>query len=200
METFELIRKFAAVLADLPYSLGDIPRLFLKREDKIYATMAGADLTRLAPFDVGDVTGLDILEAAVLKELKGRDALVSVRSPYASICADSGREVPVILDDMAQIIGGPLKVVPHQVRPLARALRKADGALVERESLITCGRSLYEACVALTVAEKSAEVVLKASVIGGARALAPSVVRKERRFYEEKYSKAEKERHDDEER
>ena len=56
---------------------------------------------------------------------------------------------------------------------------------------MTVGRSLFEAVVALQVLEKSAEVSLKADVLGGAVAVPTEEARKLRRIYLEQYSKAE---------
>ena len=57
---------------------------------------------------------------------------------------------------------------------------------------ITVGRNPYEAVVAMTVLEKSAEIVLKASAIGGAKELGYFVVNTNRRKYLNKYSRAER--------
>lgn len=62
---------------------------------------------------------------------------------------------------------------------------------------ITCGRNLYEAYVAMTVLEKSAEVILKAAVIGGAKPIGSLDCRLMHQIYRRKYSKAEKEHKDD---
>ena len=57
---------------------------------------------------------------------------------------------------------------------------------------ITVGRNPYEAVVAMTVLEKSAEIILKASAIGGAKELGYFVVNTNRRKYLNKYSRAER--------
>ena len=55
--------------------------------------------------------------------------------------------------------------------------------------VITAGRTLSEACVALDILEKSAEVNLKASVIGGRKPLGAVDCRLMRAVYRRKYSR-----------
>ena len=65
--------------------------------------------------------------------------------------------------------------------------------------VITCGRNLYEAYVAMTVLEKAAEVLLKSAVLGGAVPISKIDAKLMREVYKRKYSKAEKEHKDDSE-
>jgi len=56
---------------------------------------------------------------------------------------------------------------------------------------VTMGRNLYEAVVAMTVLEKSAEVTLLAEKIGGAKPIPRWEAKLMRLVYKMKYSKAE---------
>ena len=122
--------------------------------------------------------------------------MVISRPPYASICIAASHEITAVLDDMAQIVGERVKVVQPGKGAVIRALRRADGVMIEGGSLLTTGRNLYEAFVAMTIVEKSAEVVLKAPVIGGAKKLASRDARRLRSFYQKVYSRSEKEHND----
>ena len=81
---------------------------------------------------------------------------------------------------------------------IASSLRRDSAVLVDPQGelshayAITIGRNPYEAVVAMTVLEKSAEIVLKASVIGGAKELGFFTVNTNRRKYLNKYSRAER--------
>ena len=124
---------------------------------------------------------------------KEYNAILISRPPYASICIDAKKPIDAVLDDMASIIGETVKIVPYNKTQMAMKLKKADAVMVENGTLVTTGRSLYEAVVAMTVLEKSAEVILKAPVIGGAKKLSHSDCVKMRNFYKKSYSKAEEE-------
>ena len=58
---------------------------------------------------------------------------------------------------------------------------------------MTMGRSLYEAVVAMTVLEKSAEIHFLAQKLGGAQPLPRWEAKLMRSTYKNKYSKAEEE-------
>ena len=50
---------------------------------------------------------------------------------------------------MAQIVGRTVKVVPHTTKSIGKALRGSAAAMVKDGYVITCGRNLYEAYVAM---------------------------------------------------
>lgn len=56
---------------------------------------------------------------------------------------------------------------------------------------MTTGRNLFEAVVALDVLEKSAEVNLKADVLGGVKSIPRAEAKLMRMNYKKNYSKAE---------
>lgn len=205
MEIKEVMMKYGEMMGRLPYSVGKTPQILLKGEGRCYATEPGADFSALTEADILDITDLDSIEKDVLMASKEDKALVLFRTPYVGICVDSGRKIPAVLDDMAQIVGQEVRVVPRTKQAIARALKSAEGVLVkgavgdseEGGYAITSGRNLYEAYVAMTVLEKSAEVILKASVIGGARPLGTMECKLMHQVYRRKYSKAEKEHKDD---
>ena len=167
--------------------------LMIKHEDKVFATCPNADFAALDESDVVEVTHLGNIEKEILLDSKELTAMVISRPPYASICIDCKKPIHAVLDDMAQIVGEVVQVVPYEKKSIAKALKKAGGVMIERGSLITTGRTMYEAFTAMTVLEKTAEVILKAPVIGGARRLSHSDAAKMRSIYKKSYSKAEKE-------
>ncbi len=197
MNRTETIAKYAAMMMELPYSVGEAPDIYLKHDGRIYCTADGADFRNITERDVLDITSDSSLEKDVLKESRDINALIVCATPYLSICMESGREIPAVLDDMAQIVGQKVRIVPYRKRPVASALGSASAVMVQGKYALCAGRNLYEAYTVMTVLEKSAEVILKAMVIGGARPLGAADCRIQRMFYRRKYSKAEKEHKDD---
>ena len=196
MNLFDTISKYNEMMDKLGYSVGEEPGILLKNGDRVFGTDRKADLGNLRPEDLYDMTNTDILEKNVLQGLKHRNAMMISKPPYASICIAASHEIPAVLDDMAQIVGECVKVVQPGKTAAIRALRKADGVMIEGGSLLTTGRNLFEAFVAMTIVEKSAEVVLKAPVIGGAKKLGSRDAKRLRSYYQKVYSRSEKEHND----
>ncbi|MGI6211453.1 MAG: FGGY family carbohydrate kinase [Anaerovoracaceae bacterium] len=187
----EVIAKYARMMTELDYSVGDSPCILVKHEGRCYATRSAADFHSITEKDIADITELDIAEKDVLMASSGRSAMILSRPPYAAEYIDRGEEIPVALDDLAQIIGPRVRNVIRSRRRIADALRTSEAVLVYGGDLITCGRTLYEAYVALTVLEKSAEVTRKADVIGGAKVLPYPTAMLMHVVYRLKYSKKE---------
>ena len=135
----------------------------------------------------GNVTVHD--EAKVLAASKVYSAVVVARPPYTSILIESSHEIKAVLDDMAQIAGPEIRIVPHEAKKIKRAIAKANAVMTDDGYLLLFGRTLFEAYTLLTVVEKSAETVLKAQVIGGAKPISHMLARHMHRVYMKKYSK-----------
>ncbi|WP_303857537.1 class II aldolase/adducin family protein [Aminicella lysinilytica] len=199
MDKTETIAKYAEMMARLPYDTGENPRILLKHEDRCYETAAGADFSSIEASDIADVTDFDSIEKDVLMASKETNAMVISKPPYIGICIDSRKTIRAVLDDMAQIVGRQVRVVPYTTKDIAKALKSAEAVMIRGGYVITCGRNLYEAYVAMTVLEKSAEVLLKSAVLGGSVPLSTVDANLMRQVYKRKYSKAEKEHKDDSE-
>ncbi|MBN2210028.1 MAG: class II aldolase/adducin family protein [Sedimentisphaerales bacterium] len=132
-------------------------------------------------------------------------AIIHSHSPYASVAAAAHGSVPVIMDDMAEVIGGEVhcaKYVPacrHQ--ELAQAACDAIGpdacaVLLANHGVLTGGRDLKEALVAAQFMEKAAMIFIQAQVLGGAHKIPENHWRQERHRYLYKYGTAEDMRDD----
>ena len=140
----------------------------------------------------------------VLKRRRDMAALIVAKPKYALTCLEQGREIPAVLEDMAQIIGERVRVTDRYEEMIVSAFREDAGVLVRHKDpddaviagfpgwAVTLGRDLYEAFVAMTILEKSAEVALKAERIGGGVAIPQLTVKAERLNYLYNYSQAER--------
>ena len=70
-------------------------------------------------------------------------------------------------------------------------MKKATGCMVKDRYTISTGRSLFEAVTALQVLEKSAEVNIKAEVLGGPVPVVRMEAKLMRMIYKKKYSRKE---------
>jgi L-fuculose-phosphate aldolase len=127
-------------------------------------------------------------------------ALVHSHSPWASVCACAGRSIPVLTDDVAEVIGGQVHCTPYvsagRHRELARAVSETIGpdacaVLLGNHGVVAGGRDLAEAAVACQFVEKAAMILVHAEALGGAKPIPEKLWREERDRYINKYGKAE---------
>lgn len=198
---YEMIEKYAGELASMKGYDRDDWKIIVKLGGVCYETAGGADFAALSPGDVKTFSDEDCdypVERELLLTDNEINALVLSRTPYCSQAAKRGRPLTAALDDMAQIVGYQVETVSYEKKAIDDALKKATGCFVkekrtEKGYTITTGRNLYEAVVALTVLEKSAEVNLKAEALGGAKPLPKIEASFMRMIYKKKYSVAEQE-------
>jgi ribulose-5-phosphate 4-epimerase/fuculose-1-phosphate aldolase len=189
---------YAKKIIDLGYDKSNGYRILYKDGEDILATEKDADLRNLSASYIKRCDKKMQPEFAALSRLKNMQAMVISESPYALECIAKKRQITAVLDDMAQIIGYRVKLVPYKNYSLTSALRKSAACLVlpcetySRGCAISCGRDIYEAYVAMTVLEKNAEVSLKADALGGTKPLEPMNAFLLRRAYLYKYSKEER--------
>ena len=198
---YAYIKKYAAMLAAQPYPLGLAARLIVETDEGVFGTVKGADLADLSE------TELEKLPLSVLP--KGRQGIRSIVISQTPACQEwlrRGQALFPTLDDMAQVIGtraavidargGLRKAVPQLVRIMRANAgcfvvigHAADGSCLGYT--LTVGRTPYEAIVAMTVLEKSAEVALLAEKIGSPQPVSAWECRRMRSIYLKKYSKSE---------
>ena len=198
---YAYIKKYAAMLAAQPYPLGLAARLIVETDEGVFGTVKGADLADLSETEV------EKLPLSVLP--KGRQGIRSIVISQTPACQEwlrRGQALFPALDDMAQVIGtraavidargGLRKAVPQLVRIMRANAgcfvvigHAADGSCLGYT--LTVGRTPYEAIVAMTVLEKSAEVALLAEKIGSPQPVSAWECRRMRSIYLTKYSKSE---------
>ena len=188
------IAKYGKLLSELPFSAGDAPRIIFRSDSRCYMTAKDADMSDIHPEDIVDVTDHDqtqLLAATALMKSKDLTAMILCEPPYTEICIESHHEIPAVLDDMAQIVGPSVRIVPTDEERIVKALTKATSVMVENSCLIAGGRTLYEAYTAVQIIEKSAETILKAQVIGGVKPLSARLSGYMHHKFQKSYSKEE---------
>ena len=198
---YTYIKKYAAMLAAQPYPLGLAARLIVETDEGVFGTVKGADLENLGETEV------EKLPLSVLP--KGRQGIRSIVISQTPACQEwlrRGQALFPALDDMAQVIGTRAAVIDARkgfqkaVPQLVRIMRTNAGCfmVIGRAPngtylgyTLTVGRTPYEAIVAMTVLEKSAEVALLAEKIGSPQPVSAWECRRMRSIYLKKYSKSE---------
>jgi L-fuculose-phosphate aldolase len=136
------------------------------------------------------------LHAAIYLDRKDVNAVIHTHQPNASTVAAARREVPPILDDMAQIIGPSVRVAAYAlpntkkiVRKTLKALSGRNAALMANHGAVCIGRDMEEAFLVCQVLEKACRAFIEAEFLGGAKAIGNVEAWIMHKYYLLKYSK-----------
>jgi L-fuculose-phosphate aldolase len=155
-------------------------------EDIFVITPSGMNYILLEPEDIVavDLNGNPLhpgrkpsvetpMHAAIYRARPDVKAIIHTHSINASACAAARVEIPCIMEDMASVVGGPVKVAnyaPTGTRELAEnvvlALEDRNAVLLANHGVVTVGRCLEEAFKLSLMVEKTAEVFIKSMIIG----------------------------------
>ncbi len=117
-------------------------------------------------------------------------ATIHTHSTFASAVASAGQEIPVSLDSMAALLGGPLRLAPYgpsgspqMQAAIAERLRDSDAVLLANHGAFVVGRSLDAALLLAESVEEWARVYVISRSIGGPVVLPPEEVHRERAWF-----------------
>ncbi len=136
------------------------------------------------------------LHLAIYKALPEAKAVVHTHSIYASACASARKDIPPLVEDMVQIMGGSVRCAKYAL-PGTEALadnviRAMDGkraALLANHGVAAWGVTLDEAMMVAGIVEKAAQLYCITQAIGGAVLLPQDDIDIMHKFYEAHYRK-----------
>jgi L-fuculose-phosphate aldolase len=118
------------------------------------------------------------LHTEIYKKRKKINAVIHTHQMNASTVAAARREVPPVLDDMAQIIGPSVRCAEYApsntdkiVKVTVKALKGRYAALMANHGAVCIGRDMKEAFVVCQVLEKACRAFIEAEFLGGAKSL-----------------------------
>jgi L-fuculose-phosphate aldolase len=139
------------------------------------------------------------LHSEIYRTRPGINAVIHTHQMNASTCAAARREVPPILDDMAQIIGPTVRVAPYAlpstkriVKGTIKALKGRMAALMANHGAVCIGRDISEAFVVCQVLEKACKAFIEAEFLGGAKSINKFEAYLMHQVYLKKYSAQDK--------
>lgn len=139
------------------------------------------------------------MHAEIFKKRPKINAVIHTHPPSASTVAAARREVPPVLDDMAQIIGPTVKVADYarsstkKMNKVAmKALQGRMACLLANHGAVCLGRDLEEAFVVSQVLEKACRAFIEAEFLGGAKSINKVEAYLMHQYYLNKYSKQKK--------
>lgn len=135
------------------------------------------------------------MHSGIYNDRKDVNAIIHTHQMNASTCAAARREVPPVLDDLAQIIGPSVRVAEYAlpstnkiVKATVKALKGRNAALMANHGAVCVGRDLDEAFVVCEVLEKGCKAFIEAEFLGGARHINKFEAWAMHQFYLKKYS------------
>ena len=135
------------------------------------------------------------LHCEIYRTRKEVHSVIHTHQMNASTVAAAHREVPPILDDMAQIIGPSVRVAEYALpstkkitKKTVKALKGRNAALMANHGAVCVGRDLEEAFVVCQVLEKACKAFIEAEFLGGAKSINKFEASLMHQFYLRKYS------------
>ena len=136
------------------------------------------------------------LHCEIYRTRKEVHAVIHTHQMNASTVAAAHREVPPILDDMAQIIGPSVRVADYALpstkkitKKTVKALKGRNAALMANHGAVCVGRHLEEAFVVCQVLEKACKAFIEAEFLGGAKSINKFEAHLMHQIYIKKYSR-----------
>jgi L-ribulose-5-phosphate 4-epimerase len=135
-----------------------------------------------------------LMHLAIYRARSDVFGVMHTHSLYASACSVIHKEIPPIVEDMAQVVGGSVSVAKYALpggRELAnnavRALGQKNAVLLANHGMVGVGDTVMEALRVCQVVEKSAQIFAIAKQIGNPILLSHEDVEWLRNAYKHSY-------------
>ena len=177
-------------------------------QERMLITPSGIAYENMTPEDIAEVNLKDgaytgkkpssekNLHLESYRTRKSVHAIVHNHASHSSTVAAARREVPPILDDMAQIVGPSVRVAKYAlpstgklVRHTVKALKGRNAALLANHGAICVGRDIEEAILCCQVLEKACKSLIEAEFLGGAKGINKFEAWVMHQYYLKKYSR-----------
>lgn len=169
-----------------------------------YDTMTTDDLVVLAP-DGTQVSGhrLSTSEREIHRKVMNKrsdvGAIIHMHSPYAMMTAARNEGVPVISEEMCQLLGGAIplsnKFVPSDMHEklgevVSNSVDHTNAILIRNHGPMCFGKTLAEARVCCQVVEKSCKMYIHLLAAGGIVTVSDENVTRGRDYFLNSYGKS----------
>lgn len=169
-----------------------------------YDIMTPEDLVVLAP-DGTQVSGTRLstsereIHRRVMNKRSDVGAIIHMHSPYGMMAAARNEGVPVISEEMCQLLGGAIPLssefVPSDMheklgRVVSESVTDANAVLIRNHGPVCFGKNLAEAKVCCQVVEKSCKMYIHLLAAGGMQTLSEEYVVRGRDYFLNSYGKS----------
>ena len=169
-----------------------------------YETMTPDDLVVLSP-DGTQVSGTRLstsereIHRRVMNKRPDVGAIIHMHSPYGMAAAARNEGVPVISEEMCQLLGGAIPLssefVPSDMHVklgevVSESVDDTNAILIRNHGPMCFGKTLKEARVCCQVTEKSCKMYLHLLAAGGMQTISEENVRRGRDYFLNSYGKS----------
>ena len=130
------------------------------------------------------------LHLTLYKDRQDIGSILHTHSPFASVAAVAGLDIPPVVDEMVLSLGGSVRVAEygfpstHELAERARrALGERNAVLLRNHGLVGVGRAAWEALDVCLLVERVAQIFIHASLLGNASSLPPEIVGMEQQLF-----------------
>ena len=169
-----------------------------------YDTMKPEDLVVLSP-DGKQVSGTRLstsereIHRKIMNKRKDVGAIIHMHSPYAMMAEARNEGVPVISEEMCQLLGGAIPIssefVPSDMHEklgevVSACVDDTNSILIRNHGPICFGKTLNEARVCCQVVEKSCKMYIHLLAAGGIQTISEENVLRGRDYFLNSYGKS----------
>ncbi len=169
-----------------------------------YDSMTPEDLVVLAP-DGTQVSGTRLstsereIHRKVMNKRSDVGAIIHMHSPYAMMAAARNEGVPVISEEMCQLLGGAIPLstefVPSDMHVklgevVTNSVNETNAILIRNHGPVCFGKNLAEAKVCCQVVEKSCKMYIHLLAAGGFQTISDENVARGRDYFLNSYGKS----------
>ncbi|BCJ85434.1 class II aldolase/adducin family protein [Effusibacillus dendaii] len=140
------------------------------------------------------------LHLAILKARSDVNAVMHTHSIYASACSTVHKEIPPIVEDLAQVVGGSVSVAryalpgtPELGACAVKSLGRKNAVLLSNHGVVGVGPNVMEALRVCQIVEKGARIFAIAKTIGSPALLSVDDVEYLRNNYQNCYGQVKQE-------
>lgn len=186
---------------------GNISARLEKDQEKFAITPSGMDYREIQKDDIvilnlkgekveGDKkpSSEKKLHIHIYKSRSDINSIVHSHSIYASAIACARKDIPPIIEDMVQIVGGSVEIADYKLpgsdelaEAAVDALSNKKAALLANHGVVALGEDMEEALKVAEIVEKSAKIYLLAKIFGEPHELSEEDVEIMRKMYSEDY-------------
>ncbi len=169
--------------------------------DKILITPSGVDYYKMKPNDIVEIdfsgrsyggrpSSEYMMHIEIYKIRRDINAIIHAHPKYATAFAVSRVNIPVFLEEVAEVIGSDIEVAEYALpgsielaRNTAKALKNKNAVLLANHGAVCVGETLEDALNVLRILERSAEIYILAKIIGKPHILSDKDIKKLREIY-----------------
>ena len=136
------------------------------------------------------------LHMAIYKANSKVKAIIHTHSTYVCAVAAMRGPIPVLVDDMAHINGGPIQCAEYALSGTdqlaanaVKALGDGNAVLLANHGAVCCGKTLKAALIVAELIEKAAQIYCITASMGGGVPIDEKNIKVMRDFYKAHYSK-----------